>query len=105
VSVQPLARPVAFLTVWSLCEAVSHVNNYSRRRFRYLAKPVRIPVGHCGNVRIMTGKELRDYFAKMGKRGGKARTKNLTPEQRKASARKAAQARWAKKKAAEGWPK
>jgi hypothetical protein len=46
----------------------------------------------------VTGKELKDYFAKMGKRGGKARVKNSTPEQRKASARKAAQARWAKKK-------
>jgi hypothetical protein len=98
VSVQPLARPDAFLTAQSLCEAVSHVNNYSRRRFCYLAKPVRIPVGHCGNVRLVTGKELKDYFAKMGKRGGKARTRKLTPEQRKASARKAAQARWAKNK-------
>ena len=46
----------------------------------------------------MTGKELKEYFAKMGKRGGKARVRNSTPEQRKASARKAAQARWAKKK-------
>jgi hypothetical protein len=46
----------------------------------------------------VTEKELRNYFAKMGKRGGKARVKNSTPEQRKASARKAAQARWAKNK-------
>jgi hypothetical protein len=36
--------------------------------------------------------------AALGKLGGKARAKKLTPEQRKASARKAAQARWAKKK-------
>jgi hypothetical protein len=45
----------------------------------------------------VTRKEIRDYFAKFGKEGGKARARNLTPEQRKASARKAAQARWAKK--------
>jgi hypothetical protein len=43
-------------------------------------------------------KELTKYFAKFGKQGGKARAKKLTPEQRKASARKAAQARWAKQK-------
>jgi hypothetical protein len=36
--------------------------------------------------------------ASLGKLGGNARAKKLTPEQRKASARKAAQARWAKKK-------
>jgi hypothetical protein len=43
-------------------------------------------------------KELTKYFAKFGKQGGKARAKKLTPEQRKASARKAAQARWGTKK-------
>jgi hypothetical protein len=32
----------------------------------------------------------------LGRRGGRARTKNLTAEQRKVSARLAAQARWAK---------
>jgi hypothetical protein len=48
----------------------------------------------------MTKQEIRDYFAKFGKQGGKARAKKLTPEQRKASARKAAQARWAKEKRA-----
>jgi hypothetical protein len=34
----------------------------------------------------------------LGRRGGKATAKNLTEEQRKESARKAAQARWAKEK-------
>lgn len=34
-----------------------------------------------------------------GKKGGKARAAKLTKEQRSAIARKAAQARWAKKKA------
>jgi len=36
--------------------------------------------------------------ASLGRLGGKARAKKLTREQRKQSARKAAQARWAKKK-------
>jgi hypothetical protein len=46
----------------------------------------------------VTRKEIRDYFAKFGRKGGKATAAKLSPEQRKASARKAAQARWAKKK-------
>ena len=46
----------------------------------------------------MTKKEIREYFAKFGRKGGKAAAAKMTPEQRKASARKAAQARWAKKK-------
>jgi hypothetical protein len=33
-----------------------------------------------------------------GSKGGKARAKNMTPEQRSESARKAAKARWAKKR-------
>jgi len=39
--------------------------------------------------------------AKIGKKGGKARAKNMTPEERSESARKAVNARWdkAKKKA------
>ena len=39
-------------------------------------------------------KELREYFAKEGRRGGKATAKKLTQAQRKESAQKAAQARW-----------
>ncbi len=41
--------------------------------------------------------EISKYLAELGRKGGKARVKNQTPEQRKASARKAAQARWGKK--------
>jgi len=41
---------------------------------------------------------VKEYLAKLGRRGGKATAAKLTPEQRKASARKAAQARWATKK-------
>lgn len=43
-------------------------------------------------------KEAREYFAKEGRKGGKAAARNMTPEQRKESARRAAQARWAKVK-------
>jgi hypothetical protein len=46
--------------------------------------------------------ELRAYFAKLGKKGGgkggTARAANMTPEQRSEAARKAVQARWAKKR-------
>jgi hypothetical protein len=42
-------------------------------------------------------KELREYFARFGKQGGKKRARNMTPEERKESARRAAQARWQKK--------
>jgi hypothetical protein len=41
--------------------------------------------------------EIRDYLAKIGRKGGKRRVQNQTPEQRIDSARNAAQARWAKK--------
>lgn len=43
-------------------------------------------------------KEARDYFAKEGKRGGKARAKSMTPKERSEAARKAVAARWAKQK-------
>lgn len=43
-------------------------------------------------------KEAREFFAKEGRRGGKARAANLTKQQRSDIARKAVQARWAKKK-------
>jgi len=45
--------------------------------------------------------ELSAYLAKLGKKGGKrggpARAAAMTPEQRSESARKAVNARWAKK--------
>jgi hypothetical protein len=46
--------------------------------------------------------EVREFFVKMGRKGGKLggsiRAANLTAAQRSESARKAVQARWAKKK-------
>jgi hypothetical protein len=47
---------------------------------------------------MATKAEIRDYFAKFGKQGGKTRAKNMTPEQRKEAARRASEARWASKK-------
>ena len=38
--------------------------------------------------------QLSKYLAELGRKGGKARVKRQTPEQRRESARKAAQARW-----------
>jgi hypothetical protein len=46
-------------------------------------------------------KEIRDFFVKMGKQGGllggKSRAAKLTAEERSLAARKAVQARWAKR--------
>jgi hypothetical protein len=46
--------------------------------------------------------ELRAYFAKLGRKGGKrggvARAANMTAKERSESARKAVLARWAKEK-------
>jgi hypothetical protein len=44
-----------------------------------------------------TPEMVKRVFSMMGRRGGSARAKALTPEERKAIARKAAAARWAKK--------
>jgi len=41
---------------------------------------------------------VRQFLTKIGKKGGKARLQTMTEEERRESARKAAQARWAKKK-------
>ncbi len=46
----------------------------------------------------MAEESVREYLSKLGKRGGQARAENLTPQQRKRSARKAAQARWSRSK-------
>jgi hypothetical protein len=40
--------------------------------------------------------EVRKYLASLGRKGGKSRTQQMTAEERKELARKAAQARWAK---------
>jgi hypothetical protein len=45
---------------------------------------------------MATRKEIREYFAKFGKKGGQIAARKMTPEQRQESARRAAKARWAK---------
>jgi len=47
---------------------------------------------------MTTKAEIREYFAKFGKRGGKATASKMTPEERREKMRRAAQARWAKQK-------
>ncbi len=42
--------------------------------------------------------EFREYAKHLGRRGGKKRSENLTPERRREIARKAAMVRWTKKK-------
>ena len=42
--------------------------------------------------------EIREYFRRQGRVGGKTRARNLTPEERSEGARRAVQARWAKRK-------
>lgn len=44
---------------------------------------------------MATKQEIRDYFAKFGKEGGKTRARNMTAEDRAEAARKASRARWA----------
>jgi len=51
---------------------------------------------HCQRKKYMAKKN--EAAVQLGRRGGNATAKNLTAEQRKQNARKAAQARWAKGK-------
>jgi len=44
------------------------------------------------------GKELSDAAKAMGRKGGKKRAENLTPEQRREIALKGAKARWGTRK-------
>jgi len=51
-----------------------------------------------GGCRAVTNKRERSEAArKLGKKGGPARAKKLTAEQRRAIAKKAAEARWGKR--------
>jgi hypothetical protein len=53
-------------------------------------------------TRALTDAALSEYFSRLGRKGGpkggRARAQKLTAEQRRESARKAVQARWAKAK-------
>jgi hypothetical protein len=48
----------------------------------------------------MADDAVREYLSKLGKRGAAATNSKLTAAQRKKAARKAANARWSKKKKA-----
>lgn len=52
----------------------------------------------CATVHFVKPSEIREYFAKVGKKGGKARAAKLTKEEQRDIGRKAALARWAKEK-------
>jgi len=43
-------------------------------------------------------KKLKQYLAEIGKKGGKRRLETMSDDQRREAARKAAKARWSKKK-------
>jgi general stress protein YciG len=49
---------------------------------------------------MVNKEERRQYAAALGKQGGKARAKAMSPEERSEAARKAVQARWNKARAA-----
>ncbi len=48
------------------------------------------------HVNLAPVDDIRDYLSKLGKKGGAARARKLTEQQRIDSARKAAYARWSK---------
>lgn len=50
-----------------------------------------------GSIEKESKKVKNEAAVSLGKKGGEARAKNLTPEQRKAIAKKAAKSRWKKK--------
>jgi hypothetical protein len=47
---------------------------------------------------VSLDEQIRKKFAKFGKQGGATRASNMTAAERKAAARRAAQARWGKSK-------
>lgn len=47
---------------------------------------------------MATKQEIREYFAKFGRKGGKLAASRMSPEERREKMRRAAQARWAKAK-------
>ena len=54
-----------------------------------------------GEPTLPTPDQLSAYFAKIGRKGGKARLQTMTPEERTRIAKKAVQAREAKKEGCE----
>jgi hypothetical protein len=78
-----------------LFASAAHVKPY----FTLLSLKCYCPsAAHCVMVCNMTDQAVRNYLSQLGRRGAKVTNEKLTPAQRKASARKAARARWKKAK-------
>jgi hypothetical protein len=75
------------LTVIVLCPSAEHCQEISCTS-----------AGHYANFQSVSSREIREYLARVGRKGGAATAKARTPAERKEIARKAAHARWAKKK-------
>lgn len=86
-SVSALAQPVL---LFYYMRSDAHVSRY------VLSSYLRTAAEGCNTVVMAKDKAA----VRLGRKGGKATAKKLTPEQRRESARKAAKARWAKQKKA-----
>ena len=93
VGVQPLCASFVGAFRLGLGECVN--TRLARFNVRMICLPARM---FCGILPDSMAKEKKLTFSEFARIGGKARAKKLTAEQRKASARKAAKARWAKQK-------
>ena len=49
-------------------------------------------------TKVRLQEAIREHLRQLGRKGGKKRVERMTAEERSASARKAAKARWAKEK-------
>jgi len=81
----------------ALCEAVRTVKSYSRRVFNYFRTASHRRAERRDKNDTVTRKN--QAAVQLGRLGGKARVKNQSPEERTESAKRAADARWAKQKA------
>jgi hypothetical protein len=64
----------------------------------YARMPYRSCMATTGKPRVSA--DVRAYFARISRLGGQARARNLSPAERSESAKKAAAARWSKRKRA-----
>lgn len=63
-----------------------------------IGRAVKIAKIATGEIEDERDEELSSAAAELGRKGGKARAENMTPERRAEIARKAAEKRWAKNK-------
>jgi len=76
--------------------AATYVNSYIGRVLIYIQG--RYVITSKSSYKISSMTTLKEHLSKLGRKGGLARSKNMTPEQRREAARKAVGARWAKEK-------